>query len=349
MVPPRSSTSSTSPSTPDSLKRIKVFLNRANELDLDKDNPESRVLAYNCRQYAVHVGIPLAGQDESARQNLSMILYDLEKEKDALSVLSKDEHWQICRKVADKVLTKADAEDRAGMANEVTAKTFYVAATFFEVLQLFYPSEGQEEEVNDETVNRITEEEQRLLYCRWKAREILKAIKEGQTPTPGGYHQQLQQEQQQDVLVDSEQSVMSPQPTTLLDDLPTAPPLFAASDLFHGRVAPVDSPFNNDGCGGGFEMNLNGDATPAENLAARNATKENKEVDITPVSASPLSSPPRRSSTLSSSTSAATTTLSKAKLADAVELTTFALAALRQGEVELGRDRLERALGLLRR
>merc|ERR1719491_1757665 len=40
--------------------------------------------------------------------------------------------------------------------------------------------------------------------------------------------------------------------------------------------------------------------------------------------------------------------LSKAELADAIELTKFALAALQKGDGDLGRERLEQALGVCR-
>ena len=75
------------PSVPPSLKKIKVFLARAEELDRDKNNPESRVVAYNCRQYAVLTGIPLAGAtDNAAKTCLSELLGQLEKEKGSMQL-----------------------------------------------------------------------------------------------------------------------------------------------------------------------------------------------------------------------------------------------------------------------
>ena len=67
-------------SVPASLRKVKVFLTRADELDRDKGNPESRVVAFNCRQYAVLSGIPLA-QDAEAKACLGDLLNLLEKEK----------------------------------------------------------------------------------------------------------------------------------------------------------------------------------------------------------------------------------------------------------------------------
>ena len=268
---------------PPPLKGIKVFLARANELDRDKSNAESRVMSYNCRQYAVHVGIPLAGQDVPSRECLGMILGQLEKEKDAMSVFSKEEHWQICRKVADRVLNNADAEDRAGRANKLTAKCFYAAATFYEVLQQFYPGEGQE--VDDEMGDLITEEERRRIYCKWKATDILNAVKEGRMPTPGGFVESADEDVVSPFMTPPATATTT---TTRMNDLPPPPPPLpmAVYDFYTVPgvndetnlqfTKPMDSPYNISG-GGGFELNLDGDATPAspaEELEAGHATEE---------------------------------------------------------------------------
>lgn len=144
-----------SKSSPPSLKKIVVFLRRAEELDNDK-SPESRVVAYNCRQYAVLTGIPLAGSDAAAKSCLGKLLDELEKEKTAMSTFSKAEHWSICRKVADRVFDKADGEDRAGLADKGTAKTFYAAGTFYEILQQFYEDkkDGGDDEAKEQIANR---------------------------------------------------------------------------------------------------------------------------------------------------------------------------------------------------
>ncbi len=366
---------------PTPLKGIKVFLARANELDRDR-SAEARVMSYVCRQYAVHVGIPLAGQDVPSRECLGMILGQLEKEKDAMSVFSNEEHWQICRKVADKVLNTADAEDRAGRANKLTAKSFYAAATFYEVLQQFYPGEGQE--VDDVMGDLITEEERRRIYCKWKATDILNAVKEGRMPTPGGFVGSADED-----VVSPFTTMMKTTTTTRLNDLPPPPPLpIAVSDFYEETnlqfTKTVDSPCNASG-GGGFELNLDGDATPSsptEDLEPGNATEEKSSallaVDKTTLSAtspsqedhhvrqenkllpsksktrspSPVATAPRNTSSSntglfpSKSSTTTTTILSKKQLADAIELTIFALAALQKGDAEMGRERLEQALSV---
>mmetsp|Transcript_21668 Transcript_21668/g.50015 ORF Transcript_21668/g.50015 Transcript_21668/m.50015 type:complete len:382 (-) Transcript_21668:71-1216(-) len=170
---------------PPDLKKITSFIRRAEELDKDKTNGESRLVAYYCRQYAVHVGIPLADSKPS-KDCLGAILNDLEKEKAAMNNFNRDESKYLCREFADKIFNKADQEDRAGSANKVTARTFYAAATFFEILQQFY--------ADDDASPEREEEKNKTVYAKWKATEILKAIKEGRQPTPGGYGEDATEE-----------------------------------------------------------------------------------------------------------------------------------------------------------
>jgi vacuolar protein sorting-associated protein VTA1 len=66
---------------------------------------------------------------------------------------------------------KADDEDRSGNATKKTARTFHASSTFFEVLQCFGDL--------DEDI------EKKIKYAKWKAADIMKAIREGRTPVPG--------------------------------------------------------------------------------------------------------------------------------------------------------------------
>jgi hypothetical protein len=130
-------------------------------------------------------------------------------------------------------------------------------------------------------------------------------------------------------------------------------------------------------CYDGVELNLNGD--PVEDFhAAEEASDDifipgpvrNASADIpldTPPPYSehlsstrsitsttvpvPPTSPPKASSGVFSSLfgKSNTTKLSKNQINDAVELTKFALAALQKGDGELGRQRLEQALNVLKK
>jgi len=396
------------PSVPTSLKKIKVFLARAEELDRDAArNPESRVVAYNLRQYAVQVGISLANDAES-KKCLGDILSELEKEKAPMSVFNNAEHWKICRKMADKVFDKADSEDRGGVANKGTAKSFYAAGTFYEICQQFYKKSVDEE--TDETLEMREEEEQRRLYCKWKATEILNAIKEGRTPTPGGYQQEEEEEETGDggMEVETPQSdeyglPLSPSVTndsgglpsireaSREDVLPPAPSI-PSSDLYNTNTEE-----NNTNVNGGVELNLDGQPTVEEvnegdedsgsedifipaaaKQAADDITKKNSVFDYPlsppppysdiaatsetpdlppPAASKPLPPPTPPSPSKSSGVfgglfgggKSSSTKLSKDLLADAVEITTFAISALKHGDSDLGRERLELALGLWKR
>ena len=80
-------------------------------------------------------------------------------------------------------------EDRAGIATRGTAKSFYVASNYYEILQQFYAlgKEGDDNAHHDETKGDKEEEGKRKLYCKWKATDILNAIKEGRTPALAGF------------------------------------------------------------------------------------------------------------------------------------------------------------------
>jgi vacuolar protein sorting-associated protein VTA1 len=106
-------------------------------LHKDKANPESRLVAYYCRQYAVHTGIPLA-ISAPGKTCLGEFLLALEQEKMAMDTFSREEAKFLCRKFADKIFDRADLEDQAGDANKNTATTFYAAVSFLEILQLIF-------------------------------------------------------------------------------------------------------------------------------------------------------------------------------------------------------------------
>jgi vacuolar protein sorting-associated protein VTA1 len=361
-----------SKSAPPSLKKIVVFLRRAEELDHDK-SPESRVVAYNCRQYAVLTGIPLAGTDATAKSCLGKLLDELEKEKSAMSTFSKAEHWAICRKVADRVFDKADGEDRAGLADKGTAKTFYAAGTFYEILQQFYP---ENKDGDDEMKDQIEEEEQKRLYCKWKATDILNAIKEGREPTPGGYQQQ-QSEEDAPVTETIESTTIAESFSNKTELAP--PPQMPPSDFFVSNTEDKESDFCSEivppPSYDNVELNINGSLVENSHIQEESddifipAAPKNEVLptcipsppsysetsnfnSIPPSSeqsipAAPIS-PPKSSSGFSSLFGKSNTNkISKNQMNDAVELTKFALAALQKGDGELGRQRLEQALGVL--
>jgi len=181
---------------PPELKKISPFIRRAEELDKDKNNPESRLVAYYSRQYAVSVGIPFAGSSEAAKTCLGELLGALEVEKPAMDNFTRVEAEYVCKNFAEKVFNNADAEDRNGNASRGTAKSFYAAGTFLQILDQFQSQTAGNEATEDDGIkndesDQAAEVRKKMLYAKWKATEILKAIKEGRIPTPGGYGQDM--------------------------------------------------------------------------------------------------------------------------------------------------------------
>eukprot|EP00475_Leptophrys_vorax_P038594 TRINITY_DN6834_c0_g2_i1.p1 TRINITY_DN6834_c0_g2~~TRINITY_DN6834_c0_g2_i1.p1 ORF type:complete len:345 (+),score=7.37 TRINITY_DN6834_c0_g2_i1:2-1036(+) len=121
--------------------------------------------------YALDKGLKVPSKDRSKETNdlLKSILGRLEKDKAALQLTPEDSlHVEG---FAQRVFVKADKQDRAGKADISTAKTFYAAGIFFDVLRQFgeLPPEC----------------EQRQRYAVWKAADIRKALAEGRRPAPG--------------------------------------------------------------------------------------------------------------------------------------------------------------------
>lgn len=366
---------------PPELKRITPYIRRAEELDQDKSNPESRLVAFYARQYAVYMGIPIS-KGEAAKKCLGILLGQLEREKPVMDTFTRDESKFLCRKFAFKVFDKADAEDRMGMANKTTAKTFYAAATFLEILTQFYPDDDESEDRE--------EEKKRTVYAKWKATEILKAIKEGRAPTAGGYGEQQEEEDVGVEAPETKPSAAEPKSAgvngtksnnfVLVEDAddeakgnsdflppPLSPPPATTVEkeeegyevahgpppAFPGEVSDTVFPVENK------------DETPASRGFLQpppNPPKSPPQVYRPPIK--PVSSPPRVTlkppapapASLPDSVSSffgigkkAPTEVSKAQLKDAIELTRFALSALEDKDLELGASRLQQALKCLGR
>lgn len=312
---------------PPELKKMTQYIRRAEELDKDK-TPQTRIVAYYCRQHAVQVGIPLA-TTPTARECLGEILNDLEKEKKAMSNFTKDEGYLVCREFALKVFDKADRIDRAGKSDKSTAKSFYAAASFLDVLSHFHTpvQEGQEKSED------VLEEEKKSFYAKWKATDILKAIREGREIKPGGFGETPQEdddgEEQEEGDTNGDLDILMPPPAAVADEkddepeeqgtevpldgntlLP--PPPYPGMDDTQpptSPVVPVPIPAPAPSSGGGF---LGG-------MRRRNSgKKQGKGGKYT-----------------------------KAVLSDAKELTKFALKALNDKDGDMAVERLQQALNVL--
>jgi vacuolar protein sorting-associated protein VTA1 len=299
------------------------------------------------------VGIPLS-QSPEAKACLGGILGNLEQEKPAMDNFTRDEAAYLCRQFATSVFDKANEEDRMGLASKSTARNFYAASTFLTILEQF------ESEV-------LEEDQKRIVYAKWKSTDILKAINEGRTPTAGAYGEDeeaaaeenvdndepLQEEvggEGQDNAPIDEEAVAeknSPVVETVSDNddeedfLPPPVPKIPPSP----KIAyPLDE---KDETGPKVQPLSPPPAYPNFNLE----DDEQSDIDLPPaIPAPPPYVPPSKPrSGISGLGAAKTQKASKVQMADAVELTRFALAALEDKDAELGANRLQQALRALGR
>ncbi|KAL3685758.1 hypothetical protein R1sor_003780 [Riccia sorocarpa] len=150
----------------DPKKLLLPYLQRADELQ--KHEP---LVAYYCRLYAMERGLKIPAKERGKIINglLVSLMSQLEKDKKVIKLGPEDNLY--LEGFASSVFAKADKQDRAGRADLNTAKTFYAASIFFEVLHQFG-------EIDPEL-------EQKQKYAVWKAADIRKALSEGRKPTPG--------------------------------------------------------------------------------------------------------------------------------------------------------------------
>jgi hypothetical protein len=98
---------------PPDLKKISGYIRRAEELDKDMGNPESTLVAYYLRQYAVSEGIPIsqnAASSPDTKTCLLSILETLEEQKTKMNAFTPEEAAFLCRQFAAKIFDKADEE-----------------------------------------------------------------------------------------------------------------------------------------------------------------------------------------------------------------------------------------------
>ncbi|KAL0443328.1 UNVERIFIED_CONTAM: protein OF MAMMALIAN LYST-INTERACTING PROTEIN 5 [Sesamum latifolium] len=151
-------------------KLLLPYLQRADELQ--KHEPSSPTTNFViCRLYAMERGLKIPQSDRTKTTNalLVSLMKQLEKDKKSLK-LGPDDHLHV-EGFALNVFARADKQDRAGRADLNTAKTFYAASIFFEILNQFGELQP--------------DLEQKQKYAAWKAADIRKALKEGRKPVPG--------------------------------------------------------------------------------------------------------------------------------------------------------------------
>jgi len=287
---------------------------------------------------------------------------------------SKEEAYTVCHSFAMKVFDKADKEDRGGAeggsVGKRTAKMFYVAASFLDVLKQFGEEAGRDEAA-------ATEEEKKSFYAKWKATDILKAIKEGREPTPGGFDVSVEEEENEEGLrrvkeelnvedeEENEESVPHPTVSTLgsmyqsQEEVPqvatlqeaatmdgqgfeaSPPPYPGSSNRYVGHASTFDRP------------PMNQPSIPAVNSmpSSPKDVKSKKTSSFGKLfrsrSKSPLPSHPKAPSSkplMNGSITSNGVEVTKDMINDAKELTSFAMVALKSNQVDCAVLRLKEAL-----
>jgi vacuolar protein sorting-associated protein VTA1 len=121
---------------PEAFKTLTSYIKRAEELDKNPSSADYRVVSYFCKKYALEQAMATKINSSEANTFFSTLLITLEKEKPNLGV-SMDEAPIVCENFAFSVFSKADEEDRQGQSTKTTAKMFYSAASFYDILEQF--------------------------------------------------------------------------------------------------------------------------------------------------------------------------------------------------------------------
>jgi len=181
------------------------------------ENADKKV-AYYCRLYAVQEGLKLDARSAAVNAALGHAMEKLECAKPSLTLDAEQDELH-CEAFAMKIFSKADEADRAGARGLNTAKSFYAASIFFEMLRQFDDSE------------RDIEEKQR--YAAWRAGVLTKAARSGTAPPPPPGEDDVDVDRRED-----EASTM----TSVADERASAPSAPPSAPPAHFQPSPPPPP-----------------------------------------------------------------------------------------------------------
>jgi len=133
------------------------------------------VVAYYCRMYAVITAVSAKEKNADDKALIASTMGWLEAHK-SVKEIDKDAAKAQIETFAVQVFNLADDEDRAGTATKQTVMKFRSATIFFEILKQFGELSADVKE--------------KLKYSQWKCVDIIRALKEGRVPKPGGADEQ---------------------------------------------------------------------------------------------------------------------------------------------------------------
>ncbi|KAI8062837.1 Vta1 like-domain-containing protein [Gilbertella persicaria] len=155
---------------PTDLKYIAPFIQRGQELAT-----RDPIVSYYAQYYAAKLAMAKGPRTKETKEYLFHLLDALEEQKKTIgdneAITNDLVGYAHVENFALKIFLNADNEDRAGKASKKTAKTFLAASIFLELLKTFGDLDP--------------EVEAKIKYAKWKATDIMKALREGRVPTAG--------------------------------------------------------------------------------------------------------------------------------------------------------------------
>ena len=153
---------------PEDLIHIKPFLIRSEEM-----KTADPIVSYYLLRYAVSLAIEYRKQNPGSQvvtDYLSSMLNLMEVKKNEIgNVQSPKDHYE---KFITMLFVSADTEDRKSGSTKKTAQKFLILSYFIEAFNVF-------EDITPEW-------EEKRVFSKWKAADILKALKRGEKPLAGG-------------------------------------------------------------------------------------------------------------------------------------------------------------------
>ena len=298
---------------PAQLKPLTSFIRRAEELDRDTMNPDASVIAFYCRKYAMEKGIQMKLSGPEINAFLFSLMDTLETCKQTLQV-NDDTGSITCENFAHSIFLKADDEDRSGNATKDTAKGFYTASTLFDILEQFGELDAETQE--------------KRKYSKWKAADILNAIKKGVKPTPGAPGEDMM-------------PVYTPSPVEASAPAmsPESPPE-GADVPYHIPAAPTAAP---------VAVSLS-NIPIAPFTAAPTPPPSYTAAAPPPVATTAAPAPrtiPPAAARVSEVPVGRSIASADVRVKDAIEYCSFAITALKHNEINLAKERLREALRML--
>ncbi len=121
---------------PPAFKPVTSAIRRAEEADKNVGDRDSAVLGYACRMSAISKATKLTTKQADETKFILSQLDLLENSKKSFNITEGD-CINVVRQYGTMIFDKADEIDRNGFADKSTAKLFYAAVTYYDVLEFY--------------------------------------------------------------------------------------------------------------------------------------------------------------------------------------------------------------------